>query len=85
MTLTVINQCFKLGGNWQLIFNSPMEHTQRQSATNTVRPSYTGAKLVQYKSNEVYYEADVVFLEQPSVQGERPRSGQRESLCLAFC
>lgn len=34
--------------------------------------SYAGSELIQYKSNEVYYESDVVFLKQLSVQEEEP-------------
>ena len=55
---------------WQLIFNSLMEHTHRGKKQLTVRLSYAGSELIQYKSNEVYYESDVVFLKQQSVQEE---------------
>lgn len=37
-----------------------------------MRLSYAGSELIQYKSNEVYYESDVVFLKQLSVQEEEP-------------
>lgn len=38
----------------------------------TVKLSYAGSELIQYKSNEVYYESDAVFLKQLSVQEEEP-------------
>lgn len=67
--LTAINQCFKLEKIWQLIFNSLMENTHwGEKATNSEAKS----ELIQYKSNEVYYESDVVFLKQLSVQEEEP-------------
>lgn len=47
-----------------------MEHTHRGKKQLTVRLSYAGSELIQYKSNEVYYESDVVFLKQQSVQEE---------------
>ena len=47
-----------------------MENTHRSKKQLTVSLGYAGSELIQYESNEVYYESDVVFLKQLSVQEE---------------
>lgn len=61
-----------------------MEHTHRGKKQLTVRQSYAGSELIQYKSNEVYYESDVVFLKQPSVQEGSTWRLEYKSLCSTF-
>lgn len=50
-----------------------MEHPHRgEKKQLTARLSCTSSELIQYESNEVYYESNVGFLKQPSVQEEAP-------------
>lgn len=59
-----------------------MEHTHRGKKQLTVRLSYTGSECIQYKSNEVFYESDVVFLKQPSEQEEGPMKWRVQVIML---
>lgn len=62
-----------------------MEHPHRgEKKQLTARLSCTSSELIQYESNEVYYESNVGFLKQPSVQEEAPWSAGYKSLCSTF-
>lgn len=53
-----------------------MENTHaqgwRRKKSSERRLGYAGSQLIQYKSNEVYYESDLVFFEAAECAGRRP-------------